>query len=300
LEDNLIKEIVLYAKEKEKEYNKNISFDMTTNGTLINEEMLKFFYHNKIKFLLSIDGNEEDHNRHRKTKNGVGSFDMVYSKISLFKRYQPWLGSRYTVYPDNVQNLERNVKYLFFSNINQFIIGPAHGIDWSMERINIFHEQLIMLFNFYIECRKEKRPLRLTIFEHGSLKEETNRYKNAWGCGAGRGRICLSTSGDIYGCSKLMSIMGVDKGILKMGNVFDGFNNANNRLLLNDNSDRYRLKCRSCDLSDRCTGGCPALNYSTFGNIYEPDPTECAFRRVYEEVGIYSRKQLEELNMISY
>jgi uncharacterized protein len=282
----LLKQVAIYAGRQARNAGKNVSFDMTTNGTLFTEEILKFFKKHKIKFLLSIDGKREYHNRHRRLE-GKSSYDEVVSRIPMMKAYQPWLGSRVTVHPDCAPYIAENVEHLFSLGINQFIIGPANGERWTKQRIREYEASLEKVCLFYLEQRRAGRYLRCTIFELGDIALQKDKYKGIWGCGAGRGRICVSAKGELYGCSKLLGLPGVDNGLLKLGDIWEGLTNLQNRLILTDETDRYRFKCQSCKLANSCSGNCVATNYDATGDIFESPAVDCAFTAMYDRIGRY-------------
>lgn len=92
--------------------------------------------------------------------------------------------------------------------------------------------------------------------EPGEVDEQPS-----FGCGAGRGRICVDSYGDFYGCSKLATITGMHNGVLPFGNVFQGFTRIENRLQFMHTDLGPREKCRTCEFTEVCGGGCPAVNY---------------------------------------
>jgi uncharacterized protein len=76
-----VKEIVEYAKEQEKIHNKNIRFTMTTNATLLNDEIMDYLDKNMGNIVLSIDGRKEVNDKVRVRADGTGSFDTIFPKI---------------------------------------------------------------------------------------------------------------------------------------------------------------------------------------------------------------------------
>ncbi len=77
-----------YGQRQAERYYKKLVFSMTTNGTLFDDEKLSFCRRHGIKFLLSIDGDEETHNTHRKFADGRGTYKAVADRIPLMKQYQ--------------------------------------------------------------------------------------------------------------------------------------------------------------------------------------------------------------------
>lgn len=276
-------------------YGKVASLAMATNGTLFNDEKLRYCRDHSIKFLLSIDGDKETHNQHRKLVNGKGSYDAAVEKIGLMKSYQPWLGARVTPTPDSMHKLTANIQHLYSLGINQFIIGPATGLHYTENDIWLFREELKKLGNYYVEQSKAKAPFRLILFEQW-MEDAPGAKQNIWGCGAGRGRLSVSTSGEIQPCAKvqgLNDLAGIP--LFSLGNVMTGFGDLNaRREFISFHYDR-RTACHKCDLMDDCMGGCPAVNFQSSGCIWLPNPCECKITRVIIEAKREIRRKLSEL-----
>ncbi|OPX23780.1 MAG: hypothetical protein B1H03_00725 [Planctomycetales bacterium 4484_113] len=262
---------------------KRISYSMTTNGTVFDEEKLEFCRRYGIRFLLSIDGDRETHNLHRKFADGRGTYDAVASKIPLMKSYQPWLGARVTPTPENMHKLYDNVRHLHDLGITQFIIGPATGLHYSDDDVAEFKRQFLMVGDYYIEQVKRKAPFRMTDFEP-ELDGKFGRFHGLWGCGAGRGRLSVSATGEIQPCAKIQGLNDL-AGIpeYSLGNVLDGFTNLDARRRFIAFGYDERKPCHSCDLTDDCAGGCPAVNWEATGSIRLPDPCQCKITRALLE-----------------
>jgi len=263
---------------------KRIRYSMTTNGTLVDEEKLSFCHKHGIKFLLSIDGDEETHNTHRKFADGRGTYRTIAEKIPLMKQYQPWLGARVTPTPKNMHKLHKNIVHLHQLGINQVLIGPASGLPYSDGDVAELRRQLADIGTYYIAQKKKRIPFRFTHFEKDG-DGAPNKYRGFWGCGAGRGRISVSASGEIQPCAKVQGLNGL-AGIpeFSWGNVLTGFSNLDTRREFITFRYDLRKACQNCDLKDDCAGGCPAVNYQATGSIFLPAPYECKITRAFIEV----------------
>jgi len=114
LEFPLMKRIACYAESCAEQYGKNINYAVTTNGTIMSNEIAEFAQKHCFNYLLSIDGNKETHDLHRKTYDGKGSYEMLTEKnFHLLKSIQGWMGARVTVNPDTVDHLASNIQILF-------------------------------------------------------------------------------------------------------------------------------------------------------------------------------------------
>lgn len=281
LEFPLIKEIVQYAENVTKSSKKKIYFNITTNGTLFTEDILSFSK-GKISYLLSIDGDKATHDKHRRTIDKKGSYDLIMSNLQLVKRYQPWLGARMTVYPDTVEKLMENVAFLYSAGFNQFIIGPSYGPNWDERAFAVYEEQFDEISRFYIEKKRNKEFFRMTFFE-GKTGERFCKA-NTWGCRAGRNGITVSAEGGLYPCSKFLGLSGLDKSSFCLGNLSTGITNLDIRdELVNLSTEQY-TECINCEAIDYCSGGCPANNYHDRGVISKPSPFDCAFAKIHKRV----------------
>ena len=289
---DMIEEIHEYATRRAKEEGKAIHWSMTTNGTLITEKKARRLAEHGVKHLLSLDGAKEDHDRHRKFANGRGSFDCIKNKLPFLKRYQPWLGSRVTFTPATAVNLRKNIEILHELGINQFVIGPAIGPPWNTKDLLAYEEAYLDLCELYLRMKYFKRPFRATLFEDQEPGKGTRAH---WGCGAGRGKICVDQYGDIHGCSKLANITGTRNGVLPMGNVLQGFTRIHNRRKLANDSVSPRKKCAKCEFRNVCTGGCAAINAAETGSMYKPNGVNCRMTFIEQRVFRYFRRRYKEV-----
>jgi len=249
---------------------------MTTNGTLFNEARAAFLGEHDIKFLLSIDGDRETHDRHRRSLDGKSSYEKIAAALPLMKRYQPWLGTRLTVHTDTVHKIFDNVLHLAGLGINHFVIGNASGLKWAEEEMDIYLEEMIRVTHWLKEQRDKGRQLRVSTLEEDF--ESMGKRRDIWGCRAGRHSITVTARGEIFPCSKMLGVDGL-KGLFPLGTLEEGFTGIYNRLALCGMVPIPRPACRGCSLADYCMGGCYATNYQATGSIFRPDPLECAWTK---------------------
>lgn len=293
LQFDLIQRIHTYATHRARQVGKVVNWDMTTNGTLITEHMARWLKKAGVKYLLSVDGGREDNDRHRRFPDGRGSFDVVAQRVGMMKHYQPWMGAKISVTPQSAGNLRDAVSQLYAVGFNQFVIGCAHGIRWSVDELCEYERGMYELCELYLEKKYEDAPFRMTLFEDGEVGAHTE--KQGYGCGAGRGRVCVDSYGDIYGCSKLATITGMRSGVMPYGNVFQGFTRVENRLPFLVADVGPRASCAQCEMSNACGGGCPAVNYAAMGSIFCPDEFSCRVVYVNQRIHAYMTQRLAEL-----
>ena len=287
--DGLVR-TVEYAEKRGRETGVEPTFSMTTNGTLLNRARLTFLRQHGIKYLLSIDGDRETHDAHRRMMDGGSSYDAVMGKFPLLRAFQRWQGTRMTVQPGFVSRVYENVVHLYERGINQFFVGPATGVRWSSGDLEEYERQMLDVVEFYVALQKKNAPFRLTLFEQ-SLESEEGALRNIWGCGAGRTRVCIAADGSLYGCAKIYGVT-EDKEAIKLGDIWSGYSLPENRRDLLDKSVKRREPCQTCDLASECKGGCPATNFEENGSYLIPCALDCAVQRINVRV----KQRVRELN----
>jgi uncharacterized protein len=275
LEFELIKEIVLYVEEKRAESGQNISFDMTTNGTLFDEDRASFLSEHGVKYLISIDGDRETHDLHRPTTDGESSYLRIIRGLPFFKRYQPWLGARMTVHHDTVDRIHKNVIHLAGLGFNQFLVGPATGIEWSNRGLDTYRDQMIIVTRWLKGELDQGHHFRINSLEESVAMMGGKR--NLWGCRAGRHSITVTARGTIFPCSKMLGVDNLE-GVYPLGTLGDGITEINNRLSLCGMVPVDRQTCLDCRWADTCMGGCFATNYQATGSLFGSDPFECRLK----------------------
>lgn len=259
-----IKAVTEYARSCSDTAGKRVGFNMTTNGVLLNDEIASYCAEQDIRILLSIDGLEVAHDRYRRDRQGRGTFKRVMKGMRILKRYQPWIGIKMTVMPDNIGYLVNDVRLLHEMGVNQFIIGHATGVDWPDDRMLAYAKAMGSLYRLY---RREKdQDLRIDDLE---ITDSKAAY---FGCQAGRSSISVSVDGQISPCSKLLALD--NRNLLgRLGDVWCGLTNLKNRSDL-VGCERLKDACREKGIASDYQGGCFVSNYYENGNLLLPSMKE--------------------------
>jgi len=274
LEFNLIKQIVPYAEEAAREKNRAVTWSVTTNGTLIDEEILKFFAQYKINLLLSIDGGQETHDRCRRTKSGEGTWQKIAGLIPLIKMYQPWLGARMTVSTEAIDQMREDFHQIVKLGFNQFIIAPAQGaICWSKEQLERYSLNLVKILQDYHQLKRSGFPIFVEEFEKDEFEY------TGWGCRAGNTSLAIAPNGDVSPCSKLLGLT-EETGRYIVGNVNSEINAKLFEPFQNPISHQPG-HCKQC--SRKCAGGCYAVNFEQTGDHFLPSEENCLFWAICQE-----------------
>ncbi|MBR6873452.1 MAG: thioether cross-link-forming SCIFF peptide maturase [Ruminococcus sp.] len=283
---DVVKQIVAYAREEEKKYDKHIRFTITTNGMLLTEDKMDFINEEMSNVVLSIDGRKEINDRMRKRVDGTGSYDRI---IENFKKFVPMRGDKdyyvrgtYTKYNLDFSN---DVMHLFDEGFEQISVEPV--MAESSKPYAITDGDLPKIFKEYEILAEKISKIRaegkFINFFHFMLDLDQGpcAIKRLKGCGCGNEYVAVSPDGDIYPCHQFV---GIEK--FKMGNVNDGSFNYD----IKDDFARAHVytkpDCVKCWAKFYCSGGCNANNYLYAGDIHNSYKISCEIQKKRLECAI--------------
>ena len=196
---------------------------------------------------------------------------MILERLPLMKRYQPYLGARMTVQKDALQDICRNFEWLVDLGMNHFIIGPATGIGWTEEELQVYEDQMKRVVDAYRRLKDQGAQINLDLLRQ---LDQLNDKPGIWGCQAGRHSITVAANGDIYACSKMLGLNELG-GVYRLGDLDHGITEVNARAELIGMWPKRNTICMECDMRDACAGGCFATNYAATGSVFEPCESDC-------------------------
>ena len=224
--------------------------------------------------LMSIDGGPENHDRHRRTRSGEGTWHKIVSLIPLIKKYQPSLDARMTVSAEALDNMRGDFQQLVDLGFNRLIISPAQGAKpWSKKQIEQYGLNLVAILDDYRELKQRGIPLFVEEFE-------ADEKYTGWGCRAGKTSLAVAPNGDISPCSKMLGLEN-EAGRHVIGNVNTGIN-INLLEPFQHAINQQPSACKHC--FKKCYGGCYAVNFEQTGDHFVSSEEHCLFWAVKEEI----------------
>ena len=270
---DVVKELVSYAREQEKVHDKNFRFTLTTNGVLIDDDVIEFANREMSNVVLSLDGRKEIHDLTRVDFAGNGSYDKVVPKFKEIvearggKNY--YMRGTFTHANPDFTNDVFHMADLGFRELSMepVVCSPDDPSALTPEDIEIVKKQYEILAKEMIKRRKEGNPF---TFYHYMI-DLTNGpciYKRISGCGSGTEYMAVTPWGDLYPCHQFV---GEEK--YKLGDVWNGVTNDDIREEFRSCNAYSRPDCKDCWAKLYCSGGCAANAYHASGSIkgiYEP------------------------------
>jgi len=296
----LMREIVTYAEEKGREADKKVDFSLTTNGTLMTDEMIDFFQEHRFGLTVSIDGPQDLHDKRRffLTNRGErkGSYEQILPRIKrLLQRYSARpVVARVTVTKGTAEigRIYEHLASLGFFEVGFSPVTAKNGEEYGLEPADL-HEVLRgfqELGSLYVERALQNQ---YTGFSNLStlltdLHAGTNKL---FPCGAGLGLLDVDGNGDVYLCHRFPGTEEHKYGNVKKGLDYDRLND-----FLNGAHVGNKPVCQTCWIRGICGGGCYHEAYTQFGDGALPNLHYCDFLREWTEYGIGVYMKLQEEN----
>ena len=264
---DVVKDLVKYARSIEKEKKKNFRFTLTTNGVLIDDDVIEFANKEMSNVVLSLDGRQEVHDRYRVDYKGEGSWAKILPKFQKLVKERGnkdyYIRGTYTHFnPDFVEDIKEMLKHGFTElSLEPVVCAEGDKNQLTKEDLPIVLEQYEKLAELMLEKKKEGKPF--TFYHYMiDLKGGPCIYKRISGCGSGTEYMAVTPSGDLYPCHQF-----VGEERFKLGNIFDGVSNKEVVKEFFDCNVYAREDCKDCWAKLYCSGGCAANAYHATGSV---------------------------------
>jgi uncharacterized protein len=280
---DVVKQLVAYARSVEKERGKNFRFTLTTNGMLIDDDVIDFANREMHNVVLSLDGRKEVHDRFRVDYAGNGSWEKIVPKFQKLvkargnKNY--YMRGTFThANPDFLEDIKTMLDLGFTElSMEPVVCDPSDPSALTQEDLAIVMDQYEKLAQLMDQRRREGRPF--TFYHYMiDLTGGPCVYKRISGCGSGTEYMAVTPWGDLYPCHQF-----VGEEQFKLGNIWDGVTAPAVQEEFACCNVYSRPQCKDCWAKLYCSGGCAANGYHATGSV----------RGVYEAGCELFRKRME-------
>ncbi|MBR3707191.1 MAG: thioether cross-link-forming SCIFF peptide maturase [Firmicutes bacterium] len=264
---DVVKEMVAYARSIEKEHNKNFRFTLTTNGLLIDDDVIEFANKEMSNVVLSLDGRKEIHDRYRVDYAGNGSWERIVPKFQNLvearggKNY--YMRGTFThANPDFLKDIQKMLD-LGFSELSMEPVVCAADDPSALteEDMAVVMDQYEKLAELMLQRDKEGKPF--TFYHYMiDLTGGPCIYKRISGCGSGTEYMAVTPWGDLYPCHQFV---GDEK--FRLGDIWEGVTNTEIQNEFASCNVYAHPECRDCWARLYCSGGCAANAYHATGSV---------------------------------
>ncbi|MGB8454680.1 MAG: radical SAM protein [Anaerocolumna sp.] len=249
-------------------------YSITTNGILLDSQILELMVSNHFNLSVSVDGDKETYNLNRLSVNGEDVYPVILNKVMDLADRNIKFHIRMTVTANNVHLFYKNVLYFYNLGINSFHIAFDSFGDWNDKTLNELDKQLEQLDEFYLVTIAGQEEAIIDLYDYKYttlLPKRTRKY-----CSAGtKSHITINSKGEIYPCGYV-----VNQEKWKLGTVTAGMEPyvfiQNVKASVNTIS-----KCKDCEIAFTCKGTkCGFQNYSLSGYLNTPIECVCRLERL--------------------
>lgn len=285
----VVKDLVAYARSIEKEKGKNFRFTLTTNGVLVDDDVIAWANKECHNVVLSLDGRKEVHDRYRVDYAGKGSWEKIVPKFQKFVKARDGKGyymrGTFThANPDFLKDIQTMLDLGFRELSMEPVVCAAEDPSaLTEEDLTIVMDQYEQLAQLMLDKDKEGKPF--TFYHYMiDLTGGPCIYKRISGCGSGTEYMAVTPWGDLYPCHQFV---GEEK--FKLGNIWDGVTNHDTQAEFAACNVYAHPECRDCWARLYCSGGCAANAYHATGSV----------TGVYEQGCRLFRKRMECAIMVA-
>ena len=306
--DKIIKPTVAYA---EANYPGLVHFNITTNGTLLDDERIHYLGEHDIPILLSMDGGEKVQNLNRPCKNGGNSFPLVEKNIPSILKEFPNTTFRSTINQDTCDTLFDTFLFAASKGFTNIFMCPNCREEWSETNIDILRKEVNKIFTYFVfSFLNGEMPIYCTpiasafihILNHDvqvvnqdfanlEIQRQVSR------CGLGSGSASISYDGKIFGCQEQDSRD--TNGYFYIGNIFDGIDKEKHSQILSDYHKLAKVVsedktlCDTCPIRTACSEDiCPSVTHDMFGDFFTRPKIDCYWNMFLVNGAIASMKIL--------
>ncbi|MDD7353725.1 MAG: thioether cross-link-forming SCIFF peptide maturase [Oscillospiraceae bacterium] len=264
---DVVKKLVEYARSIEKEKNKHFRFTLTTNGVLVDDDVIDFANKEMSNVVLSLDGRKEVHDRYRVDYAGNGSWEKIVPKFQKFVKERGdkdyYMRGTFThANPDFLEDIKTMLDLGFTQLSMEPVVAAADDPSALTEEDKpIVEKQYEELAKLMLKRDKEGRPF--TFYHYMiDLKGGPCIYKRISGCGSGTEYMAVTPWGDLYPCHQFV---GDEK--FKLGDIYNGVTNKSMQNEFASCNVYARPDCADCWAKFYCSGGCAANAYHATGSV---------------------------------
>ncbi len=263
----VVKQLVEYARSIEKEKGKNFRFTLTTNGMLVDDDVIEFSNREMSNVVLSLDGRKEIHDRFRVDYQGRGSWEQIVPKFQKFVKARGdkgyYMRGTFThANPDFLEDIKTMLDLGFTElSMEPVVCASDDPSALTEEDKTVVMEQYEKLAELMLNKHREGKPF--TFYHYMiDLKGGPCIYKRVSGCGSGTEYMAVTPWGDLYPCHQFV---GEEK--FRLGSVFEGVTNKEIQDEFMACNVYTRPECNDCWAKLYCSGGCAANAYHATGSV---------------------------------
>jgi len=286
LEKELIYDAIDYTKGIGKETGHTFYYKITTNGTLLDEEFLKFANDANMTIGLSCDGPAQDNCR--SSHDGTGSLAALEEKIPLLLKHQPYAMGLSVIGPPTVDKAGEIVKYLFEKGFRYIHMGVdySNSAPWTKERLLVLQSEYNKIAEMYINWTRGENKFYFSSFDMKILSHLKGEKYNIDRARMNMNQPSVAPDGTIYAMSKHLN-----NPIFAIGDVFTGIDKKKHKAIFERGAIPAK-PCRKCAIISRCNYAYDNVGNDGLAIVDDVTPIQCVHERLITPIADYVAQTL--------
>lgn len=269
--------IEAFSKKKHLE----VSYRMSTNGTLLTEELMQKLYQKGVFISLSVDGHPDVHDAHRLDAGGKPTAHKVKKAAELMLRYNPATNVTCVLSPDTADQVCESVDYIYSLGFRYITTTLDYSADWQIEHFSALKKSYQKLGAWYIEKMQANERFYLSFFDERIRSRTYKPIAADERCLLGTKQFSIAPNGEIYPCIQFVKTKSLPEFLI--GHVGSGFDRGCQSHLHNL-SEKEKPECSGCKLESRCSKWCSCINFMSTGRIDQASPIVCYNEKILIEI----------------
>ena len=266
--------------ERQKE-SLTIRYQMSTNGTLLTEKMMKILSDKRVFVSLSMDGTPEMNDLHRVNAGGKGVSAQVLKACQLMLKYNPCTNVTCVITPESAAHLTESVDWIFEQGIRFITTTLDYSANWQITDFKTLKRSYKKLAKWYEQKMLNEERFYLSFFDERIRTRTLAPIEEEERCFIGQKQFSIAPDGALYPCVQFVKTEGNPEYII--GHVNDGMDQAC-QSHISCCSEKEKPECQGCPLETRCSKWCSCINYMSTGSIEKVSPILCYNEKILIEI----------------
>ena len=276
---------------------KEVRFSLTTNGTLLDPEIVTFLHANRVSVTVSMDGPRHVHDRNRPDEKGNGSYSEIVSRLGPLLEDSPVpVAARVTLVPNQWRRAVEVFDHLVGLGFHEVGISPVSPVSKALLPTACQEAELLKGFGL-LARRFVADAGKGLVMPFSNILDLLGRlhlgYTRHVSCGAGFGYMAMDAKGRFFPCHRLAGQTDFCVGSLQTGIDTDRINSC-----LDSLNNGRKQRCSKCWARTLCAGGCHYENHLRENLLDLPRGTSCKFIRAWLDLGMRTYAELRTAGAI--
>lgn len=259
----------------------DLSYQMSTNGTLLNDKLMHKLYRKGVFVSLSMDGHPDVHDAHRVDAAGKATAHKVAQAAQIMLKYNAATNVTCVVSPDSAAQLMESVDYIFNLGFRYITTTLDYSAEWEIEHFSVLKKSYQKLSKWYIDKMQQNERFYLSFFDERIRSRTYKPLTASERCLIGKKQFSIAPDGALYPCIQFVKTDALPEFMI--GHINHGFDSAC-QSHLHHLSEKEKPECSGCKLESRCSKWCSCINFMSTGRIDQASPIVCYNEKILIEI----------------